>query len=153
MFGAVRQAVRLPPAEAMRPEPPASITILPWSSALGFSTSSSPTFRMAVRNLHRRPWQAIFTMFGLALATAIPIVPGAMRDGIDYILSFQWTSSQRQDATVSLIEPGSSGTLNDLLHMPGVMSAEPFRSVPARLRFGHHSRRLGVTGSVARRHC
>jgi putative ABC transport system permease protein len=36
--------------------------------------------------------------------------------------------------------------LNDLLHLPGVMSAEPFRSVPARLRFGHHSRRLGVTG-------
>jgi putative ABC transport system permease protein len=27
-----------------------------------------------------------------------------------------------------------------------VMKAEPFRSVPARLRFGHHSRRLGVTG-------
>ncbi len=26
------------------------------------------------------------------------------------------------------------------------MLAEPFRSVPARLRFGHRSRRLGVTG-------
>src|SRR5678815_207097 len=101
---------------------------------------------MAVRNLHRRPWQAIFTMFGLSLATAIPIVPGAMREGIDYILSFQWSLVARQDATVTLIEPSSSGTLNDLLHMPGVMSAEPFRSVPARLRFGHHSRRLGVTG-------
>ena len=145
VFGAVRQAVRLPPAEAMRPEPPASFnpSII---ERLGLFRFASPTFRMALRNLHRRPWQAIFTTFGLALATAIPIVPGAMREGIDYILSFQWSLVARQDATVSLIEPSSSGTLNDLMHLPGVMSAEPFRSVPARLRFGHHSRRLSVTG-------
>jgi putative ABC transport system permease protein len=102
--------------------------------------------RMALRNLQRRPWQAAFTMLGLALATAIPVVPGAMREGINYILSFQWSLAARQDATVSLVEPSSAATLNDLLHLPGVMNAEPFRSVPARLRFGHHSRRLGVTG-------
>jgi putative ABC transport system permease protein len=113
---------------------------------LGLFRFASPTFRMALRNLNRRPWQAGFTTLGLALATAIPIVPGSMREGIDYILSFQWSLAARQDATVSLIEPSSAATLNDLLHLPGVMNAEPFRSVPARLRFGHHSRRLAVTG-------
>src|SRR6202012_387756 len=30
--------------------------------------------------------------------------------------------------------------------LPGVMIAEPFRTVPARLRFGHRTRRLAVTG-------
>ena len=44
------------------------------------------------------------------------------------------------------IEPSSAAALTDLLHLPGVMIAEPFRSAPARLRFGHRSRRLGVTG-------
>ena len=69
-----------------------------------------------------------------------------MRDGIDYLLTFQWSLAQRQDVTLSLIEPGSASALTDMRHLPGVMSAEPFRAVPARLRFGHQSRRLGVTG-------
>ncbi len=145
VVGAVLQAVRLPPAEAMRPEPPAEFrqSVL---EKVGLSKLVSTTFRMALRNLERRPWQAFFTAFGLALATGIPIVPGAMGDGINYLLSVQWDVAQRQNVTVNLIEPGSASTLNVLRTLPGVMTAEPFRSVPARLRFGHHSRRLGVTG-------
>jgi putative ABC transport system permease protein len=145
VFGSVRMAVTLPPAEAMRPEPPARFT-RSWLERVGLYRLASPTIRMALRNLQRRPWQAFFTMVGLALATAIPIVPGAMREGIDYILTFQWSLAARQDATVSLVEPGSASVLNDLRHLPGVMNAEPFRSAPARLRYGHHSRRLSVTG-------
>jgi len=145
VIGAVRQAVNLPPAEAMRPEPPAEFKPS-WFERLGLTHLVSTTFRMALRNLERRPWQAFFTAFGLALATGIPIVPGAMGDGINYLLSIQWDVAERQNVTVSLIEPGSSSTLNDIRSLPGVMIAEPFRSVPARLRFGHHSRRLSVTG-------
>ena len=145
VIGAVRQAVNLPPAEAMRPEPPADYrtSLL---ERIGLQKLASPAFRMALRNLERRPWQSAFTALGLALATGIPIVPGAMRDGIDYLLTFQWSLAQRQDVTLSLIEPGSASALTDMRHLPGVMSAEPFRVVPARLRFGHQSRRLGVTG-------
>lgn len=145
VLGAVRQAVRLPPAEAMRPEPPAAFrpSML---ERLGWQRLAGPSLRMALRNLERRPWQAFFTALGLALATGIPIVPGAMRDGIDHMVSFQWDLGQRQDVTLSLIEPGSASALNDMRHLPGVTLAEPFRSVPARLRFGHQSRRLGVTG-------
>jgi putative ABC transport system permease protein len=145
VIGAVRQAVKLPPAEAMRPEPPAEYqpSLL---EKLGLSHLVSTTLRMALRNLERRPWQAFFTAFGLALATGIPIVPGAMGDGIHYLLSIQWDVAQRQNVTVNLIEPGSASTLNDIRSLPGVMTAEPFRSVPARLRFQHHSRRLSVTG-------
>ena len=145
VIGAVRQAVNLPPAEAMRPEPPA-IYRTSLLERIGLQKLASPAFRMALRNLERRPWQSAFTALGLALATGIPIVPGAMRDGIDYLLTFQWSLAQRQDVTLSLIEPGSASALTDMRHLPGVMSAEPFRAVPARLRFGHQSRRLGVTG-------
>lgn len=145
VFGAVRVAVNLPPAEAMRPEPPAEFkpSIL---ERLGLAQHVSPAFRMALRNLERKPWQAFFTAVGLAFATGIPIVPGALRDGINYLMDFQWTMAQRQDATASLIEPTSYTALSDLRHLPGVMDAEPFRSVAARLRFGHRERRLSVTG-------
>jgi putative ABC transport system permease protein len=145
VIGSVRQAVKLPPAEAMRPEAPAEYKSS-IAERIGLAQLVSTTFRMALRNLERKPWQAFFTSFGLALATGIPIVPGAMRDGINYLLTVQWDVAQRQNVTVSLIEPGSSSALTDIHNLPGVMTAEPFRTVPARLRFGHRSRRLGVTG-------
>ncbi len=148
VLGAVRQAVRLPPAEAMRPEPPADFrpSLL---ERMGVQKLFGPSMRMALRNLERRPWQAVFTALGLALAVGIPIVPGAMRDGINFLLDFQWTLAQRQDVTVTLIEPGSATAFTSIKHLPGVIHAEPFRSVPARLRFGHKSHRLGVTGIPA----
>lgn len=145
VIGAVWQAVRLPAAEAMRPEPPAQFR----PSAierLGLQRLISPAFRMALRNLERKPWQAFFTTLGLAFATGIPIVPGAIRDGIAYLIDFQWDLAQRQDVTLSLIEPGSSSALSDMRSLPGVLSAEPFRSVTARLWHEHHERRVAVTG-------
>ena len=148
VLGAVRQAMRLPPAEAMRPEPPADFkpSVL---ERMGVTNLAGPSMRMALRNIERRPWQAVFTALGLALAVGIPIVPGAMRDGISFLLDFQWTLAQRQDVTVTLIEPGSASAFNDIRHLPGVVHAEAFRSVPARLRFGHRSHRLAVTGVPA----
>ncbi len=145
VIGAVRQAVRLAPAEAMRPEAPAEFkpSIV---ERLGLQNALSPSLRMAFRNLERRPWSSFFTAFGLALATGIPIVPGAMRDGIGHLLDFQWDLAQRQDATVALIEATSASVASDLGRLPGVIAAEPFRSVPTRLRFGNRSWRTGVTG-------
>lgn len=148
VLGAVRQAMRLPPAEAMRPEPPADFkpSLL---ERIGVTDLAGPSMRMALRNIERRPWQAAFTALGLALAVGIPVVPGAMRDGIYFLLDFQWTLAQRQDVTVTLIEPGSASAFNDIRHLPGVIHAEAFRSVPAQLRFGHRSHRLAVTGIPA----
>jgi putative ABC transport system permease protein len=141
----VWQAVKLPPAEAMRPEPPADFKPALFER-LGLTRFSSPTFRMAVRNIERRPWQAVFTASGLALATGLMVLPGAMADSIDYLLTFQWNSQQRQDVAVFLTEPGSGRGFHDLEHLPGVIRAEPIRSVQARLKFGHRERKLSVTG-------
>jgi putative ABC transport system permease protein len=145
VIGAVWQAMRLPPAEAMRPEPPAEFK----PSAIerfGLQRFVSPAFRMALRNIERKPWQAFFTVLGLAFATGIPIVPGAVRDGIAYLMDFQWSLAQRQDVTLGLIEPGSWGAFSDVHNLPGVLSAEPFRDVAARIWHDHHERRIGITG-------
>ena len=141
----VWQAVRLAPAEAMRPEPPADFKPSLFER-IGLTRFFSPTFRMALRNIERRPWQAVFTSSGLALATGLMVLPGAMADSIDYLLTFQWNSQQRQDVAVFLTEPGSGRAFHDLGHLPGVIRAEPIRSVQARLKFGHRQRKLSVTG-------
>jgi putative ABC transport system permease protein len=141
----VRQAVKLPPAEAMRPEPPADFKPS-FFERIGLSDLFSPAFRMALRNIERRPWQAAFTCCGLALATGLMVLPGAMSDSIDHLLTFQWNSAQRQDVAVFLTEPASGKGFHDLENLPGVIRAEPVRSVPARLSYGHRQRKLSVTG-------
>ncbi|WP_395744095.1 ABC transporter permease [Prosthecobacter sp.] len=141
----VWMAVKLPPAEAMRPEPPADFkpSML---ERMGVTRGSSPALRMALRNIERRPVQALFTVFGLALATGLMVLPGSMADSIDYMLTYQWNDVQRQDVVVFFSEPGSGEALHDLEHLPGVQRAEPVRAVQARIRYGHHSRKLAVTG-------
>jgi putative ABC transport system permease protein len=55
----------------------------------------------------------------------------------------------RQDITVSFVEPRSGAALHDIRHLPGVMDVEAMRTVPARLRVGHRSRTLAITGLPA----
>ena len=141
VLGAVRAAVRLPPAEAMRPEAPARYRRA-WAERWGWNLS--PLVRMVFRNIERRPWGSLFTVVGLSLATAIPIVPGAMRDGIEYLLGFQWDRAQRQTVTLGLVE--ADAALDAMRQLPGVQQVEGFRSVAARLAFGAKSRRLPVVG-------
>lgn len=145
VVGVVRQAVSLPPAEAMRPEPPADFKPS-FLERVGLTRGMSPSFRMALRNIERKPFQSLFTVAGLSLATGLMVLPGAMGNSIDYLLTFQWNLAQRQDVVVFLNEPTSGRGFHDLRHLPGVRHAEPVRSVQARLRYGHRYRRMAVTG-------
>ena len=143
--GAVRRAVRLPPAEAMRPEAPASYRPA-LVERLRVSRWFSASFRMALRNIERRPVRSSLTCLALALATGILIVPNTFRDGIDYVLDFQWDVVQRQTVTLSLVEPQAGRAIADFRHMPGVGLAEPFRFVTVELRSGPVTRRLLLQG-------
>jgi putative ABC transport system permease protein len=145
VFGAVRRAARLPPAEAMRPEPPANYRPA-FMERTGIGHVLSHTFRIAVRNLERKPIQALFTVAGLALATGILIVPNSFRDAVNEVLEFQWDVVQRQDVSIGLVEPASSKVRHELRQLPGVVSIEPVRHAFVRIRFGHRNRQLGIQG-------
>ncbi len=148
VFSAVRRAARLPPAEAMRPEPPAN-----YHPALvertGIGRFLSHSFRIAIRNIERKPMQAIFTVAGLTLATGILIVPSCFRDGVAEVLDFQWDIVQRQDVALGLVEPASDKVGNLFQQLPGVLSMEPFRMAFVRLSFAHQRRQLAIQGLPA----
>jgi len=145
VIGAVRRAARLPPAEAMRPEPPASYRPA-FIERTGIAHLFSNTFRIAVRNLERRPTQVLFTVAGLALATGILIIPNCFRDSVGHVLDFQWDTVQRQDVSVGLVEPDTEAAKHPLRQLPGVMSVEPFRHAGARIHFGQRHRQLAIQG-------
>ena len=142
---AVRRAVRVPPAEAMRPERPAryrrSVLERPWKRF-------QPTVvtRMILRNLERQPGRTVVSIVGTAFAVGILVVGLAFLDVMDALIDHQFSIAMRQDATVSFVEPRSAAALFSLARLPGVLDVEPMRTVPVRLRAGHRSRTLVITG-------
>ncbi len=148
VFSAIRRAANLPPAEAMRPEPPANYRPA-FVERTGIGHLLSHSFRIAIRNLERKPMQAFFTVSGLALATGILIVPNCFRDGVEHVLGFQWDVVQRQDMSIGLIEPDSLKASYALRQLPGAISVEPFRNTMVRIHFGHTHRQLGIQGLPA----
>lgn len=147
--GAVWMAVRLSPAEAMRPEPPADFkpSLL---ERLGLTRGTSLVFRMALRNIERRPTQAGFTVVGLALATGLLVLPGGLADSVDYLLTYQWNDHLRQNVMIHMRETSTSRAQYNLSHLPGVILIEPYRGFLARVSNGHHERMvyiLGISGN------
>jgi putative ABC transport system permease protein len=141
----VRRAVNLPPAEAMRPEPPATFRAT-FVERLGLGRFLAQTTRMILRQLEREPLKALLSCVGIAMAVAVLVLGNFTRDAIDYMIEFQFHLSQRQDVQVTLVEPTTGRGIHDIAQLPGVLDAEPFRAVAGRLRSGHISRRVGIMG-------
>jgi putative ABC transport system permease protein len=147
-LSAVRRAVRIPPAEAMRPEPPAQYR--PSMVERGFiGRRLSQITRIILRNIERQPIRALASLAGISLATAILVVGLFFIDSMDVLKEMQFSYVQRQDVTLSFVEPVSSEALYELRSLPGVEYVEPLRSVPVRLRHGHRSRNLAIIGLPA----
>ncbi|MBL4808887.1 MAG: ABC transporter permease [Phycisphaerales bacterium] len=142
---ALRVAMRLPPAEAMRPQPPLSFrpTIL---ERLGLHRIVPPPIRMILRQLERQPIKTGLSILGIALATAILVVGSFTQDAVDYFLDLQFNRIQQYDIDVVLAEQTNDTALSTIRHMPGVLAIEPYRSLAVRLRSGHIDRRTGVLG-------
>ena len=68
------------------------------------------------------------------------------KDAVDFMVDVQFRLSQKEDMTVTFIEPTSRKALYELKALKGVEHAEVFRSVPVRLRFGHRTFRTVIQG-------
>ena len=144
---AVRKAVRLPPAEAMRPAPPARYRPT-FAERIGLQRFFDQPTRMIARNLERQPVKSLLTIVGIACACAILIMGRFFGDAFDYIVDIQYGVIQQEDLTVSFTEPTSTAALYELKALPGVHHAEPLRSVPVRLHYAHRSYETALEGIV-----
>ncbi|HMO79425.1 MAG TPA: FtsX-like permease family protein [Pyrinomonadaceae bacterium] len=142
---AVLRAVSLPPAEAMRPEPPANFHAGIVETS-GMQKLLSTETRIIVRNLVRQPVKALLSAIGIALSIALLFIGFYFFDAIIRIIDVQFYHIQREDVEVSFIEPRPGRAVYDLAAMPGVLRVEPYRVVPARIRSGNRVRRIGLFG-------
>ena len=144
-IGAIGRVMRLKPAEAMRPEPPPIYRPL-LLERLGMARLLSPPARMVLRSLERSWRRSAVTCFGIAVALGTLIASSFSLDTIDFMLDVQFNRSGREDIGVTLIEPQSLRALYDIVHLPGVIRAEPYRAVPVKLRLENRTRRLAILG-------
>ena len=147
---AVRRAVKIPPAEAMRPEPPPTFEPS-LVERLGWHQWLPQASRMILRELVRRPVKAGMTTLGISFACAILVVGNFGKDAVDFLIDFQFGLQERQDATLTFYEAVPARAVSSLNHIPGLESVESFRSVPVRFRHGPRFRETSLQGLGERR--
>lgn len=145
---AVRMASSLPPAEAMRPEPPEHYSHS-WLEAMGVKRWLSQPSRMIVRHMQKKPLKTGLSVVGLSLAGAIMMVGNFQTDAVKMMMHVQFNLAQKQDIEVTFYEPVSEKSLSTLRAIPGVEYAEGLRKVPVKLHFEHRSFRTTLQGIPA----
>ena len=150
-LNAVHRVAALPPAEAMRPEPPARYR-RSWLERAGLARLLSAPVRMIIRNVGRHPVRAATSVVGIAAAVAMLILGTFFIDSIGVLMDQQFFVIQRQDVTVNFVLPASGRSFYEIERLPGVLHAEPTRALPARLRLAQRSRIVSVQGLVSDPH-
>lgn len=142
---AVYGAAKLPPAQAMRPAPPAvyHATVV---ERLGLQRWFSQPTRMILRHIERRPLKSFLTTLGISMACGTMMIGGFQEGAIKEMVNVQFNLSQRGDLTAIYAEPTSIRSLYSLNSLQGVEQAEGFRVVPAKLQFEHYFYRTSVQG-------
>ena len=145
---AVGRAVRLPPAQAMQPEPPAKFR-KSLVERIGLGRLLPQLSRMIVRHVSRKPLKSVLSVTGIALACAILVVGTFFRDAFEFLIDIEFGLAQREDIIVTFSEPSSKAAYYELMRLEGVRYGEVFRSVPVRLVKGHRSYLTAITGYQA----
>lgn len=141
----LRGAMRLPPAEAMRPPAPRAYHPMVLER-LGLLRFLPIPLRMIARYLERHPLKTGLSILGVALATSILVVGSYTEDATDYLLDFQFHRVQRRDLDLVMSAETDRGAAASLAAVPGITGVEPYRAVAVHLRAGPRARRTAILG-------
>ncbi|MDO4683003.1 MAG: ABC transporter permease [Lautropia sp.] len=145
---AVLKAAGEPVAQAMRPVMPERYhrTL---AERLGLTAWLSQPARMVLRQLERRPWRAVLSIIGLALAGALLVLARFQVPTITYLVDSQYRLAERYDVAVNFIEAAPTAALHELRSLPGVEQVSGLRTVPVRLSHGSVTKTLSIEGLPA----
>ena len=132
---AVRSAVTLPPAEAMRPPSPARYRASAIERFPGLRHIHQTTM-MVFREIWRRPLRTVLSSAGIAFALAIIILGRFGKDAHGPIIDLQFGRQQREDISVNFTHEVDDRGLGYLAHLPGVDQVDGYRATPVRFRSG-----------------
>jgi putative ABC transport system permease protein len=142
---AVMEILLLAPAVAM--QPPAPVRYRRWiSGRIPFPLHLSQLTIMAFRHIARWPVRAAMTSLGISLGIALLVTALLSFDSVDLMIDVAFFKTDRQHATLNFTDDKHIRALQAVEHLPGVLRAEAYRTVSARLRNGYLSRKLAIIG-------
>ncbi len=129
-----KDALKLKPAEAMRPPaPPFSGKSL--LERVGFFWGMlTIQGMMAVRNLSRNLGRSVFLFLGIMISCAVVAMTWSFNDMVDKLVFYQFEEVETYDAKLTLNLPAErKAVARELEKLPEVMRAEPMLEVPVAL--------------------
>jgi putative ABC transport system permease protein len=145
---AVKEVLELAPAVAMQPPSPPRYRRV-FKSVGGLTVLMSQLTVMTLRHLARRPMRAGATALGIGMGVGLLVTALLSFDSVDQMVEVAFFRTDRQHATVTFTDEKHTRALQDIERLPGVLRAEPYRSVAVRLRNEHFSRQLSIIGKPA----
>ncbi len=133
------QVLKLPPAEALKPAAPGRFG-KSWLEKVGMGAYLSPTVKMVLREITRRPLRTIISALAVAMSVAILVVGRYNVDAVAHLLDVQFNRAWREDAVVDLTVANQPLAFSQVGRLEGVLGVEGLRSLPVRMRVGHRHR-------------
>ena len=150
-IGGMRKAVTLSPAVAMAPPPPPIYNagaIERLGQRAGFTTIG----HMIVRHIARWPGRSAVTVAGVALSVGLLFATMQFLDSSRTMIDSFFLRGQKQDLTVTFIEPRNEDALYALRQIPGVLKVEPTRALAVKLSNGNRVERTAIESALPDSH-
>jgi putative ABC transport system permease protein len=144
---AVRAVVRLPPAVAMAP--PAPAVYRERAAWVRHLLDLRQTGVMITRHLMRWPFRTASSTLGVAMAVAILVASLWSFGSIDRMIDITFFRSERHDAQIVFGTPEPLRAVYAARDLPGVIMAEPFRQVAAKISHRGLEKTLAIVGRPA----
>lgn len=141
-----RVALRLKPAEAMRPKPPPTGGAVFLERLTWFWQRLSTSWRMVLRQVFRNRLRTLAGVFVSTLGAAIVVMIFTMAVSVQRLVDFQFHWTYRSDIEITLRDEMGWDALLEARRMPGVRLAEPVFDVGCTFRHAGLEKKAGITG-------
>ncbi|WP_018938021.1 MULTISPECIES: FtsX-like permease family protein [unclassified Thioalkalivibrio] len=144
-FRAVWQAVRMAPAEAMRPPAP-ELFHRGWMERTAAWRGLDQPTRIILRNLARHRLKSVLSVIGIGLSGGLLLMGAYQLNAVDQMLDTQYGQVLQMDIDLQFTDPVPARVAGELRHEPGVLAVETFRAVPVRLVGVNREERVRLLG-------
>lgn len=141
-----RQAVRLQPAAAMRPAPPARGGAIWLEQASWLWGQLNAAWRLTMRGIFRNRMRSAMTVFSSMSGAALLISGFNLFAAQDYLIDFEFYRVNRSDLELSFQDYQDRRALDEILRLPGVDAAEAKFDLPCTLIAGPVRQKIGIQG-------
>jgi len=140
------KAIKLEPAEAMRPESPKDGGRIMLDHIKLIWLHLSFRGKLIARSIFRNKFRSIVTLLSTLVATALLLSTISLTDSMQKLIKYHFTVLSHQQFTLSLREPLGTSIISTMATIPGITQMESHLLVVAKLWNGPYSKTTQVRG-------